>query len=110
MLRITIELLAWRLRGPKTDPRHGTRLPTSAPGACLKVTILPSSKDAAGRPWKHWHRDRLPCGKRLLAWDLLFRVLKNFGRSTKSTRIPPRRVDLKLEGTNQQRNTKGDMK
>jgi hypothetical protein len=74
MLRITIELLPGGCEARKRILATGT-IANVGTGSLSQGNYFAEFKDAAGRPWKHCTVTGFP-RKRLLAWDLLFRVLK----------------------------------
>ena len=74
MLRITIELLPGGCEARKRTLATGT-IANVGTGSRSQGNYFADFLDAAGHPWKHCTVSGFP-RKRLLAWDLLFRVLK----------------------------------
>jgi hypothetical protein len=75
MLRITIELLPGGSEARKRTLATGT-ITNLGTGSPTQGNYFADLRDAAGRPWRHVTLNSFP-RKRLLAWDLLYRVLKN---------------------------------
>jgi hypothetical protein len=74
MLRITIELLPGGCEARKRTLATGT-ITNIGTGSLSQGNYFADFRDAAGRPWRHGTVTGFP-RKRLLAWDLLLRVLK----------------------------------
>ncbi len=75
MLRITVELLPFGNEARKRTLATGT-ITNLGTGSKTQGNYFADFRDAAGRPWRHCTVTGFP-RKRLLAWDLLYRVLKN---------------------------------
>jgi hypothetical protein len=75
MIRVTIELLPGGREDGKRTLATGT-IANTATGSLSQGTYFADFRDAAGRPWRHGTVTGFP-RKRLLAWDLLYRALKN---------------------------------
>jgi hypothetical protein len=75
MLVVKIELWPGGYEDKKRLLAMGTITNTGS-GSLTKGDYFVDLRDAAGRPWKHGSVTDFP-RKRLLAWDLLCRALKN---------------------------------
>ena len=75
MLVIRIELWPGGCEARKRTLATGT-ITNLGTGSQTRGNYFADLRDAAGRPWRHGPVTDFP-RKRLLAWDLLYRTLKN---------------------------------